>query len=61
MVDAAGAPDGDVHLGRRGGQRVADDLDLDGVQFGHDLALQRCQRWPYGPRYGPDSPIRMVV
>ena len=29
---AAGAPDRHVHLGGRGGQRVADDLDLDGSE-----------------------------
>ncbi len=32
---AAGAPDGDVHLGRRGGQRVAQNLEFDRAELGH--------------------------
>ena len=43
---AAGAPDGDVHFGGGGGQRVLHDLEFDRVQFDHGFALRFASRWP---------------
>ncbi len=52
---AAGAPDGDVHLGRSGGQRIVDDLEFDrgnvGGLRGRHHAVLSAIRWPVARRW----------